>query len=158
MCIIPVREVPDFDFNDCPFSAVMKNLNFDHSLPCCSVGWCICQLFSKIYVNSFSIKSHLQWVCTCSGCTLYLTHMRRRTAPLVYLKFCAQISGFSWATHDWSRGWHSRQGDGVETRRPRHLQRSCPLDNHSKICQLSVLSTWLIACVLLAHANPPALM
>jgi len=52
----------------------------------------------------------------------------------------------------------SRQGDGFKTRWPRHLQRSCPLDNHSKIWQLSVLSTWLISCVLLAHANPPAVM
>jgi len=76
----------------------------------------------------------------------------------VYLKFCVQFGGFSWATHDWSRGWNSRPGDGVKTCRPRHLQRSCPLDNHSKICQLSVLSTWLITWVLLAHTNPPAVM
>ena len=96
--------------------------------------------------------------CACSGCTLYLTHMRRRTAPWVYLKFCSPIGGFSWGTHDWSRGWNSRRGDGVKTRRPRHLQWACPLDNHSKICQLSVLSTWLIAWVLLADANPPAVM
>ena len=32
-----------------------------------------------------------------------LQRLRRRTAPLVYLKFCAQIGGFSRATHDWSR-------------------------------------------------------
>ena len=36
--------------------------------------------------------------CACSGCTLYLMHMRRRTTSLVYLKFCAQIGGFSWGT------------------------------------------------------------
>jgi len=67
---------------------------------------------------------------------------------------------FLLATHDWSRGWNSRQGDGVNTRWPRHLQRSCPLDNHTKIYQLSVLSTWLklIAWVLLARANPSAVM
>ena len=35
---------------------------------------------------------------------------------------------------------------------------SCPLDNHSKICQLSVLSTWLITWMLLSHANPPVVM
>jgi len=96
--------------------------------------------------------------CACSGCTLHLMHMRSRTAPSVYLKFCARIGGFSWPTHDWSRGWNSRQGDGVKTRRPRHLQWSCPLDNQSKICQLSVRSTWLITWVLLAHANPPDVM
>jgi hypothetical protein len=85
--------------------------------------------------------------CACSGCTLYLTHMRRRTAPLVYLKFCAQIGGFSWGTHDWSRGWNSRQGDGVKTRRPRHLQWACPLDNHSKICQLKCYRrSWSHGC------------
>jgi len=44
--------------------------------------------------------------CACSGCilTLYLTHMRSCTVPLVYFKFCARIGGFSRATHDWSRG------------------------------------------------------
>jgi len=84
--------------------------------------------------------------------------MRSRTAPLEYLRFCAQIVCFSWATHDWSRGWNSRQGDGVKTRWPRHLQRSCPLDNHSKICLLMVLSTWLIAWMLLAQRVPILLL
>jgi len=36
MCIISVREVPNFEFKHCLFSAVMKN--FDHSLPYFSVG------------------------------------------------------------------------------------------------------------------------
>jgi len=36
ICIISVREVPDFEFKDCLFSAVMKH--FDHSLPCFSMG------------------------------------------------------------------------------------------------------------------------
>ena len=84
--------------------------------------------------------------------------MRSCTAPLEYFKFCAQIGGFSWATHDWSRGWNSHQGDGVKICRPRHLQRSCPLDNHSKICQLSVLLTWLIAWMLLAQRMPILLL
>jgi len=77
--------------------------------------------------------------------------MRSRTAPLVYLKFYAQIRCFSWATRDWTRGWNSRQVDRVKIRRPRHLKRSYPSDNHFQICQLSVLSTWLIAWVLLAQ-------
>jgi len=90
---------------------------------------------------------------------LHFTHMRSRTAPLAYLKFCAHWIGyFSWATHDWSRGWISYQGDGVKTRRPRHLRRSCPLNDNSKICQLSVLSTWLIAWVLLAQRMPILLL
>jgi len=171
MCIISVREVPDFEFKDCLFSAVMKN--FDQLLPCFSVGW---DIRIDIYLaeeseNVTSSDSSARYMsilfqsnrnyskfCACSGCTLCLTHMRRRTAPLVYPKFCAQIGGFSWGTHDWSRGCNARQGDGVKTCRPRHLQWACPLDNHSKICQLSVLSTWLIAWVLLAHANPLAVM
>ena len=132
--------------------------NFDHSLPCFSVGCDILRLFGKIYFNFFSIKSQLHQIMCVLGMYALLMHMRLRTAPLVYLKFCAQIGGFSWATHDWSRGWNSRQGDGVKTRRPRHLQWACPLDNHSNICQLSVLSTWLITWVLLAHTNPPAVM
>jgi len=77
--------------------------------------------------------------------------MRSRTAHLVYLKFYTQFGCFSWATRDWSRGWISRPRDGVKTCRPRHQKRSCLQDNHSKICQLSVLSTWLIAWVLLAQ-------
>jgi len=77
--------------------------------------------------------------------------MRSRTAHLVFLKFYTQCGCFSWATRDWSRGWNSRQRDGVKTCRPRHLQRSCLQYNHSKIYQLSVLSTWLIAWVLLAQ-------
>ena len=60
MCIISAREVPD-----CLFSAVMKN--FDHSLPCFSVGWDILRLFGKIYVNSFSIKSQLQQILCVLG-------------------------------------------------------------------------------------------
>jgi len=65
MCIISVREVADFEFKDCLFSAVMKN--FDHSLPCFSVGWDILRLFGKIYVNSFSIKSQLQQILCVLG-------------------------------------------------------------------------------------------
>jgi len=65
MCIISVREVPDFEFKDCLFSAVMKN--FDQSLLCFSVGWDILRLFGKIYVNFFSIKSQLQQILCVLG-------------------------------------------------------------------------------------------
>jgi len=74
-------------------------------------------------------RNYSEFVCTRSGCTPRLEFLciwRCRTAPLVYLKFFAQIGRFSWATLGWSRGWYSLQGDGVKTRRPRHLQRSCP--------------------------------
>jgi len=30
--------------------------------------------------------------CACSGCTLYFTQMRSRTALLVYLKSCAKLA------------------------------------------------------------------
>jgi len=94
MCIISVREVPDFDFKNCLFSAVVKN--FDHSLPCFSVGWDILRLFGKIYVNSFSIKSQLQQIlCVLGMYALFddmMLNMRRRTEQLMNLRFCAQFS------------------------------------------------------------------
>jgi len=146
----------------------ISSLQIVYSLLWCRISITHCRAFqwaeafsdsSARYMSIlFQSNRNYSKFCACSGCMLYLMHIRSRTAPLVYLKICVQIGGFSWATHDWSRGWNSRQGDRVKTRCPRHLQRSCPLDNHSKICQLSVLSTWLIAWVLLAHANPPAVM
>ena len=76
----------------------------------------------------FKPKSQLQWVCLCA-LVMYarlFMHMTMSHCSLVYLKFFAQIGRFSWAILGWSRGWYSLQGDGVKTRHPRHLQRSCP--------------------------------
>jgi len=111
----------------------------------------ICQFFFSQFTITVSLRVLRMYAS-------YFTHMRSRTTLLVYFKFCALIGGFSWATRDWARGWNSRQDDGVKTRRTRHLQRSCPLDNHSRICQLSMLSTWLIAWVLLRQNMPILLL
>jgi len=92
----------------------ISSLKIVHSLLWWSISITHCRAFqwAEAFSDSFaryvsilcqSNRSYSKF-CACSGCTLYLIHMISRTAPLVYLKFCARIGGFSWATHDWSRG------------------------------------------------------
>jgi len=155
-CIISVRDVLHFEFKDYPFFAVMKSLIAAKITAALFSGQRHSAIRRQIYVNFI----FMQIAFTVSLCVLrmYALLYAYEKSPLVYPKFCAQIECFSWATRNWSRGWNSCQGDGVKTRRPRHLQRSCPLDNHSKICQLSELSMWLMAWVLLAQRMPILLL
>jgi len=60
--IISVKDVPKFEFEDCPFFAVTKNS--DHSLPCFLVGRGIVRLFGKTYVFFEQIAFTVSLWCT----------------------------------------------------------------------------------------------
>jgi len=81
------RGSTDFEFEDCLFSAVMKN--FDHSLPCFSAGGDILRLFGKIYVNSFSIRSQLQQIlCVLGMYALFDAHETSHCSFSVFQVLC----------------------------------------------------------------------
>jgi len=122
-----------------------------NSLPCFSMGRGILRLFGKIHVNSFSNQIAITVsLCVLGMYTLFYAYEKLHCPFSVSQVICTNelfLLSYLWLV----TRVKSRQGDGVKTCQPRHLQPFCPQDNRSKICQLSVLLTWLIAWVLLAQ-------
>jgi len=123
--------------NEVKLTAVVSKKHNSPPRPCFLVGpgKGIHRLFSKIYVNSFF--KHARDTCFI---------LRRWEVALPFWWISSSTHKFAVSPELPMTGHMGEILVKVKTRRPRHLQRSFSWDTHSKICQLSVLSTCLIAC------------